>query len=160
MISVLGRCQFSAEKAYRVRYSTFNSPQPSTHSRTACAPASWPLMRGNPRDLAQRPLPSMMIAIWRGTVLVLADIGSPYHLEFVAERQVAWIANDEIRMTKLEGMMNDQMTNDPAYRLFVIRASGLIRHSTFVLCHLGGGKTGASGVTLQNDRFTACGADA
>jgi hypothetical protein len=31
-------------------------------------------MRGSPRDFAQRPLPSMIMAMWRGTVLVLADI--------------------------------------------------------------------------------------
>src|SRR5882724_5558925 len=31
-------------------------------------------MRGSPRDFAQRPLPSMMMAMWRGTVFVLADI--------------------------------------------------------------------------------------
>jgi hypothetical protein len=44
---------------------------------------------------------------------------------------MAWTANGEIRMANLEGMMNDQMTNDPAYRFFVIRACGLIRHSPF-----------------------------
>jgi hypothetical protein len=71
-------------------------------------------MRGSPRDLAQRPLPSMMIAMWRGTVLMLADICSPYHLEFVAERQVAWAANDEIRMAKLEG--NDEWSNEHSNR--------------------------------------------
>src|SRR5712691_2694240 len=30
--------------------------------RTASAPARWPATRGQPRDSAQRPLPSMMIA--------------------------------------------------------------------------------------------------
>ena len=29
--------------------------------------ASWPLIRGSPRSFAQRPLPSMMMAMWRGT---------------------------------------------------------------------------------------------
>ena len=54
--------------------STFNSPQPSTHSRTASAPFSWPLMRGRSRVFAQRPLPSMIMAMWRGTVFVLEAI--------------------------------------------------------------------------------------
>src|SRR5881227_261307 len=103
MTSVLGRCQFSAENAYRVRYSTFNSPQPSTHSRTACAPASWPLMRGSPRDLAHRPLPSMMIAMWRGTVFTLEDIrltSGIWHQE-----ANVW----KSRMTNLEEMTNGSM---------------------------------------------------
>jgi hypothetical protein len=40
--------------------------------------------------------------------------------------------NDEIRMTKLEGM-----TNDRAYRSSVIRALGLFRDSAFLLRHSG-----------------------
>src|SRR5688572_1513567 len=36
-------------------------------SSSAASPASWPLVRGSPRCLAQRPLPSMTIATWRGT---------------------------------------------------------------------------------------------
>src|SRR4051812_11897094 len=38
----------------------------STASRTARAPSAWPSERSRPRDFAQRPLPSMMIATWRG----------------------------------------------------------------------------------------------
>src|SRR5690242_17117396 len=34
----------------------------STTRRTASAPARWPAMRGRPRALAHRPLPSMMMA--------------------------------------------------------------------------------------------------
>jgi hypothetical protein len=43
--------------------------------------------------------------------------------------------NDEIRMTKLEGMTNDQMTNsrDAETSSFWIRASFIIRHSSFVI---------------------------
>jgi len=42
--------------------------------------------------------------------------------------------NDEIRMTKLEGMTNDQMTNDSfAFSSFGLRASFVIRHSRFVI---------------------------
>src|SRR6476619_4027716 len=33
-------------------------------------------MRGSPRDFAHRPLPSMIMAMWRGTVLVLTDISA------------------------------------------------------------------------------------
>ena len=43
--------------------------------------------------------------------------------------------NDEIRMTKLEGMTNDQMTKDCSCHFFVIRALCFLRHSTFVLRH-------------------------
>ena len=42
--------------------------------------------------------------------------------------------NDEIRMTKLEGMTNDQMTKDCDVAFFVIRALGFIGHSCFVIC--------------------------
>ena len=34
--------------------------------RNISAPALWPAVRGRPRFVAQRPLPSMMIAMWRG----------------------------------------------------------------------------------------------
>src|SRR5690606_9794608 len=37
------------------------------HRFTARAPARWPIMRGRRRRAAQRPLPSMMTATWRGT---------------------------------------------------------------------------------------------
>jgi len=35
--------------------------------RNVSLPAAWPALRGRPRFLAQRPLPSMMIAMCRGT---------------------------------------------------------------------------------------------
>src|SRR2546421_11654690 len=66
-ISVTGRCQFSSEKANSVRTSTPASSAPSTASRTAFIPARWPSGRGRLRSRAQRPLPSMMTATWRGT---------------------------------------------------------------------------------------------
>src|SRR5664279_2229833 len=37
-----------------------------TARRSASIPALWPAERGKPRASAQRPLPSMMIATWRG----------------------------------------------------------------------------------------------
>src|SRR5690606_9867182 len=42
------------------------SPAARTVRRSASTPARWPAARGRPRALAQRPLPSMMIAIWAG----------------------------------------------------------------------------------------------
>src|SRR5271169_1163219 len=35
--------------------------------RTVSTPRRWPSIRGSPRCFAQRPLPSMMMATWRGT---------------------------------------------------------------------------------------------
>src|SRR3954465_1270091 len=45
-----------------------SSMAPSTQSNSEDSPASWPAVRGRPRDLAQRPLPSMTIATWPGTL--------------------------------------------------------------------------------------------
>jgi hypothetical protein len=45
-----------------------------TVSRKASTPARCPALRGKPRAFAQRPLPSIIMAMWRGS-----DIpGSPY----------------------------------------------------------------------------------
>jgi hypothetical protein len=44
--------------------------------------------------------------------------------------------NDEIRMTKIEGMTNDQMTKGCGVAFFVIRALDFIGHWSFVLRHL------------------------
>src|SRR5437879_1440537 len=66
-ISLTGRCQFSSEKAKSVSTSTPASIAPSTTSRTACMPARWPSGRGRLRSRAQRPLPSMITAMCRGT---------------------------------------------------------------------------------------------
>jgi len=61
-----GRFQFSSENANSVSTSTPASIAPSTASRTAFHAARWPNGRGSRRSFAQRPLPSMMIATWRG----------------------------------------------------------------------------------------------
>ena len=66
-ISPAGRCQFSWLKANSVSTPTPASRQPSTTSRTAFMPAWCPSGRGSERPLAQRPLPSMMMAMWAGT---------------------------------------------------------------------------------------------
>src|SRR4051794_27171811 len=61
------RVQFSVENAYAEIAPTPISMAPSTTSNSAASPISWPLVRGSPRALAQRPLPSIVIATWRGT---------------------------------------------------------------------------------------------
>src|SRR5690349_19818621 len=43
-----------------------SSTAPSTASRTERRPARWPMRRGKPRRSAQRPFPSMMIAMCSG----------------------------------------------------------------------------------------------
>src|SRR6266849_4162315 len=48
------------------------APQAEINSRTISTPLRWPAIRGKPRCLAQRPLPSIMTATWRGT----AELGS------------------------------------------------------------------------------------
>src|SRR5262245_46115508 len=39
-----------------------------TISRTTSQPRRWPSLRGSPRASAQRPFPSGMIAMWRGSL--------------------------------------------------------------------------------------------
>src|SRR5437660_1294084 len=62
-----GRRQFSELNANSVRYSMPRSTHARTAARTASTPRLCPAKRGRWRRLAQRPLPSMMIATWRGT---------------------------------------------------------------------------------------------
>ena len=62
-ISSGGRDQFSFENAYSVRWLTPMSRQAVTTLRTAFIPSRCPMKRGSPRSPAQRPLPSMMIAM-------------------------------------------------------------------------------------------------
>src|SRR5208282_4009003 len=57
-----GRRQFSLLNANRVRKRTPALPHSSTTRRTTLMLARWPAGRGKPRERAQRPLPSMMIA--------------------------------------------------------------------------------------------------
>src|SRR6266508_992409 len=66
--SSAGRRQFSLEKAKSVRNSTPRSMHARTVVRTASTPLRWPATRGSMRCFAQRPLPSMMIAMCRGTL--------------------------------------------------------------------------------------------
>src|SRR5688572_18555238 len=66
--SSVGRFQFSEEKANTVRYSMPRSAQACTVRTSASTPCLWPKKRGSRRRLAQRPLPSITIATWRGTL--------------------------------------------------------------------------------------------
>src|SRR5579859_1791679 len=65
--SALGRVQFSVENAYTDSAWTPSCSQPSSTRLMARTPARWPKLAGRLRPRAQRPLPSMMIPIWRGT---------------------------------------------------------------------------------------------
>src|SRR5450631_950275 len=68
--SSAGRRQFSELKANRVRYSMPCVMLASITARTASTPREWPATRGRCRAVAQRPLPSMMIATCRGLPVV------------------------------------------------------------------------------------------
>ena len=61
------RFQFSVENAYADRYGMPSSMAPSTVSKSEYSPCSCPLVRGRPRSLAQRPLPSITIATCLGS---------------------------------------------------------------------------------------------
>src|SRR5690349_9387187 len=61
------RVQFSVEKAYADTAFTPISMAPSTTSNSECSPRSGPAVRGRPRCLAHRPLPSITIATCPGT---------------------------------------------------------------------------------------------
>ena len=61
------RLQFSVENAYAEIARTPISIPPSTTSKSELSPSSCPLVRGSPRSLAHRPLPSMTMATCRGT---------------------------------------------------------------------------------------------
>lgn len=64
--SPLSRFQFSCEKAYTVSASTSHAAAHRVTVRSASTPLSWPAFTGSDRSCAQRALPSMMMARWRG----------------------------------------------------------------------------------------------
>ena len=72
-----GRAQFSLEKANSVSASMSRCEHSSMHRRTGRRPALWPAARGRPRAVAQRPLPSMMIAMCRGSTLAVGSAIKP-----------------------------------------------------------------------------------
>ena len=60
--SSTGRVQFSVENEYTVSSRMPSSTESRRRALTASAPARCPSSTGSPRCLAQRPLPSVMIA--------------------------------------------------------------------------------------------------
>ena len=67
LISDSGRDQFSELKEKIVSAEMPKSAAARTVRRKASTPRRWPSIRGKPRAAAQRPLPSIMMATWRGT---------------------------------------------------------------------------------------------
>ena len=61
------RFQFSVENAYSEMFLTPSSIAPLSTSSTTDSPTLWPSVRGSPRSLAQRPLPSITMATCSGT---------------------------------------------------------------------------------------------
>ena len=66
LTSACGRRQFSLLKAYTVNALTPSLAQCSTTCLVALTPDWWPELLGMLRFCAQRPLPSMMMAMWDG----------------------------------------------------------------------------------------------
>ena len=56
----------SVEKPKTVRQRMPSAGAACTVRFSACTPSRWPMARGSPRACAQRPLPSMIRATWRG----------------------------------------------------------------------------------------------
>ena len=67
--SSIGLFQFSVENAYSVRYLTPSSAHPSVVALTAVTPLVCPKSLFLPFDFAQRPLPSMMMAMCWGRLV-------------------------------------------------------------------------------------------
>src|SRR5699024_3704216 len=74
-----GRFQFSVEKLYQVRTFILHDVPALTISLPTFMPSLCPAIRGNPRLLAQRPFPSMIIATWCGILSKFVK-GSIYFL--------------------------------------------------------------------------------
>ena len=59
--------------------------QALTAARTDSIPRLWPAIRGNKRDFAQRPLPSIIIATCWGTIsvsgIILVELGLVKYME-------------------------------------------------------------------------------
>src|SRR5215813_5037121 len=68
-----------------------NSAAARTTRRSASAPSRWPMVRGSPRAFAQRPLPSMMMATWRGVTPPSAASAALPTLTAVV---VGWLTSD------------------------------------------------------------------
>ncbi len=96
--SSCGRFQFSAENAYSVSTWMPSRADDSTALRTASTPAWWPRTRGRWRFAAHRPLPSMMMAMWAGSLAGLirrarvssGEPGSSDARSFSSAMRVTW----------------------------------------------------------------------
>ena len=73
-ISSLGRFQFSVEKVYSVKYSTPRRTASSVIRLTVSTPSLCPALLGRPRFVAQRPLPSIIMAMWRGILCMFSSV--------------------------------------------------------------------------------------
>jgi hypothetical protein len=62
--SSTGRRQFSEENAKTVKTFTPRTAQALTHRRSEATPCLWPATLGRQRFDAQRPFPSITIAMW------------------------------------------------------------------------------------------------
>src|SRR5690349_10281604 len=80
--STAGRCQFSLENANSVSAPILRRAHSSMHMRTGRTPSLWPAWRGRPRASAQRPLPSMMIAMCLG-ILTAGAAGCSHLHDFL-----------------------------------------------------------------------------
>src|SRR5690606_22638714 len=116
--SSAGRRQFSELNANSVRNSIPSRAQASTVVRTASTPLAWPATRGSRRRVAQRPLPSMTMATWRGTLggAGLMGIGSGDRL-----MRNAWRSSDRHDLLFLVGQqpvdIGDELVGELLHRV-------------------------------------------
>src|SRR5688500_9313121 len=97
--SSFGRRQFSLLNAKSVRYSTPCFTHAFTVARTASSPRLCPATRGRKRCFAQRPLPSMMIAMCRGTPCASGMVSVELVCASTSDRH-------EVRFFRLEGLVD------------------------------------------------------
>src|SRR5262245_953674 len=125
-----GRPQLSAENANSVSRATPRSGAASTTRRVAAMPASCPAERGRPRRVAQRPLPSMMMATcsfpFRSEVLCIAESpgkkNSSRRLEAMHARRIrpgggCRVAHHLLEHRQIVEIALAALPRDPAQRL-------------------------------------------
>src|SRR6218665_2963184 len=104
--SSAGRFQFSEEKAKTVSTATLRSRQARMQRRRLSIPWRWPARRGRKRLVAQRPLPSMTMAMCCGVAsdwVMAAGGGQPvsdsHHFLFLARHQL--VDGDDVLVGQL-----------------------------------------------------------
>src|SRR5688572_21153280 len=110
--STAGRCQFSLEKANNVSAPILRRAHSSMHMRTGRTPSLCPAWRGRPRASAQRPLPSMMIAMCVG---MLTRPGCRSHL------QEFFFLGGELSVDVTDVLVGEFLDVDFGLLLFVLR---------------------------------------